>query len=70
MTITSDAATPATTTPTALLDTPSKPPAPSTRTRLRRLAARVRNAARDRQPLVTLSEQVLSDIRDVHSVHR
>jgi len=47
------------------------PPAPTpVRTLCRRIATYVRNAARDRQPMVTLSEQVLSDIHNVHSVHR
>ena len=36
----------------------------------RRLARYVRNVVRDRQPLVTVSEQVLSDIHNVHSIHR
>jgi hypothetical protein len=36
----------------------------------RQLATYVRNAARDRQPVVTLSERVLSEIHHVHSVHR
>ena len=47
------------------------PPAPTpVRTLRRRLATRVRRAVRDRQPMVTLSEQVLSDIHNVHSLHR
>jgi hypothetical protein len=40
------------------------------RTLARRLAPWIRTAVRDRQPMVTLSEQVLSDIHNVHSVHR
>jgi hypothetical protein len=35
-----------------------------------RLARYLRNVVRDRQPLVTVSEQVLSDIHNVHSIHR
>ena len=46
------------------------PPATATSTLRRRLARRVRNAIRDHQPMITLSEQALSDIRNVHSVHR
>jgi hypothetical protein len=41
-----------------------------TRTLRRRLGRYVRNAVRDRQPMVTVSEQVLSDIHNVHSIHR
>ena len=48
----------------------SSPAATPVRTLRRRLAESVRNAVRDRQPMVTLSEQVLSDIHNVHSVHR
>ena len=40
------------------------------RTLRRRLATWVRDVLRDRQPMSTLSEQVLSDIHNVHSVHR
>jgi hypothetical protein len=40
------------------------------RTLRRRLGRYVRNAVRDRQPMVTVSEQVLSDIHNVHSIHR
>jgi hypothetical protein len=46
------------------------PAATPTRTLRRRVATYVRNVARDRQPIVTLSEQVLSGIHNVHSVHR
>ena len=46
------------------------PAATPIRTFRRRLARYVRNATRDRQPMVTLSEQVLSDIHNVHSIHR
>lgn len=43
---------------------------PPIRTLRRRLATWVRDVLRDRQPMPTLSEQVLSDIHNVHSVHR
>lgn len=36
----------------------------------RRLATYIRDAVHDRQPVVTLSERVLSDIDHVHSLHR
>ena len=36
----------------------------------RRLGRYIRNVVRNRQPMVTLSEQVLSDIHNVHSIHR
>lgn len=45
-------------------------PAAPIRTLRRRLATWVRDVLRDRQPMATLSEQVLSDIHNVHSVHR
>jgi len=48
-------------------DSPTVPPI---RTLRRRLATWVRDVLRDRQPMATLSEQVLSDIHNVHSVHR
>ena len=46
---------------------PAATPTPTLR---RRLAGHVRDAMRDHQPMVTLSEQALSDIHNVHSVHR
>jgi hypothetical protein len=36
----------------------------------RRLTAHIRNAIQDHQPVLTLSERVLSDIDHVHSLHR
>jgi hypothetical protein len=51
-------------------DDRGSPAMPPIRTLRRRLATRVRDALRDRQPMATLSEQVLSDIHHVHSVHR
>jgi len=36
----------------------------------RRLGRYVLNVVRNRQPMVTVSEQVLSDIHNVHSIHR
>ena len=36
----------------------------------RRLGRYVRNVVRNRQPMVTVSEQVLSEIHNVHSIHR
>ena len=46
------------------------PAVPPTRMWRRRLAAWVGDVRRDRQPMATLSEQVLSDIHNVHAVHR
>jgi hypothetical protein len=40
------------------------------RTLPRRLATWIGTAVRDRQPMVTLSEQALADIHNVHSVSR
>jgi len=48
----------------------SDSPAAPIRTFRRRLAIWVRDVLRDRQPMATVSEQVLSDIHNVHSVHR
>ena len=48
----------------------SDSPAAPIRTLRRRLATWVRDVLRDRQPMATVSEQVLSDIHNVHSVHR
>ena len=45
-------------------------PAAPIRTVRRRLATWIGDVLRDRQPLATLSEQVLSDIHNVHSVNR
>jgi len=40
------------------------------RTLRRRLATRLGDARHDRQPMVTLSEQAIANIHNVHSVHR
>jgi hypothetical protein len=37
---------------------------------MRRLVRYVRDVVRNRHPMVTVSEQVLSDIHNVHSIHR
>jgi len=55
--------------PTDRRDDSDSPAAPI-RTLRRRLATWVRDVLRDRQPMATVSEQVLSDIHNVHSVHR
>jgi hypothetical protein len=59
--------------PLTTIDRRTDRPTPTTtpiRTMRHRLAKYVRNAVRDRQPVVTLSERVLTDIHHVHSLHR